>query len=166
MTLYYVLNGIPLRLHKMSSSYGNPIVELRDSEGLPFVLPGTFVQTLPILKEPDNDSLWKDVQTGLPLIYRDGAFHHPNLKISLDQYLSNPKQVESLITQVDDFYDQLQGLMDDYHPEIQFSWNDGQVEARMDLSDAEVYGHGSSVDTALEEIAVRMFGVENGDDKL
>ena len=167
--LYYLLNDVPLRITKVNGKNREASVELRDRNNRPFVLPAPFVDKLPVIREPEQNTVWIYEPTGNPMVYHSGTFHHPDGNVSLPTFITHPNKfipMQSEPRVVDEFHDQLQGLMDDYHCEIQFSWNDGQVEARMDLVDAEVYGHGPSVGTALEEIAVRMFGVENGDDKL
>lgn len=169
--LYYLLNDVPLRITKVSGKNHDAVVELRDPRNRPFVLPSSFVDQLPVIREPDQNTVWTYETTGNPMVYHNGFFHHPSGNVSLGAFVTNPDKfipMQPAPRIVDEFHEQLQGLMDD-NPSSEFtlSWNDGRVEVMMWMgADETIYGHGSSVGVAVEEIATKLFDAEHGGPKL
>lgn len=166
--VYYLLNDTLLTLHNVNSKDDRHIVEFRDENGNPVVLPNYLVKTMvKQYRAPKDDSVWVDTETGLTMVFHGDLFHHPTTTVHMVEAIKSPGRFEPYRTKpVEEFYDQLQGIMDDTGGEVRFTWNDGEIEAQLWMGGTEVYGHGRRVDSALEEIAVRLFGVENGHDKL
>lgn len=166
--VYYLLNDTLLTLHNVNSKDDRHIVEFRDAIGNPVVLPNYLVKSLVTqYRAPKDDSVWVDTETGLTMIFHGDKFYHPAKVVSVMEAVKNPERFKPYRTESEEeFFDQLQGIMDDTGGEVRFTWSDGEIEAQLWMENTDVYGHGHRVDSALEEIAVRLFGVENGHDKL
>lgn len=110
MTTYYELLNNML---KVTCNNGD-VVQLRDLNGKPWVLPAAVVDTLPKVVGPKEGSVWRNTNSGDVFIYHEGNLHNPKLIVNLRFFLENPHPWEEYGKPAeDDFADKVQGLMED-----------------------------------------------------
>lgn len=110
MTTYHELLDNML---KVTGNNGD-VVQLRDLNGKPWVLPAAVVDTLPKVVGPKEGSVWRNTNSGDVFIYHERNLHNPKLIVNLRFFLKNPQLWEEYgKPSKDDFADKVQALMED-----------------------------------------------------
>lgn len=110
MTTYYELLDNML---KVTGNNGD-VVQLRDLNGKPWVLPAAVVDTLSKVVGPKEGSVWRNTNSGDIFIYHEGNLHNPKLIMNLRFFLKNPHLWEKYDKLAEDgFADKVQDLLEE-----------------------------------------------------